>query len=240
MSDFQPLVESNRRLTETVENKMGEIDRRVENAEQEFEQFMVQARLENAIFRQSKNQFGNLTDTTLDYFQANSQYTIEVSLYREINSGVDWDSRDLEEQEIMKAMGMNGWKHFQPKIRVMKMVWSGYNASAHSSYSLFPNPIGNGTGALTIASYAKLINGSIRGWWLEGVNDSWGLCGVHYNGHPGRYIHAHPYVATPSGEILFIWPGTVSGHVPLERSSPKWGYWPSMYGENPYDAKPGA
>lgn len=37
MSEFQALVESNRRLNETVENKVGEIDQRVETAEQEFE-----------------------------------------------------------------------------------------------------------------------------------------------------------------------------------------------------------
>ncbi|PWY32260.1 hypothetical protein [Vibrio vulnificus] len=43
MSDFQPLVESNRRLTEAVENKVGEIDQRVEQAEQEFEQFQSSA-----------------------------------------------------------------------------------------------------------------------------------------------------------------------------------------------------
>ncbi|AUW07592.1 hypothetical protein [Vibrio campbellii] len=43
MSDFQPLVESNRRLTETVENKIGEIDQRVEQAEQEFNEFQANA-----------------------------------------------------------------------------------------------------------------------------------------------------------------------------------------------------
>ncbi|MGD1507171.1 hypothetical protein ACP6H7_25160 [Vibrio harveyi] len=37
MSDFQALVESNRRLNETVEKKVEEIDRRVETAESEFE-----------------------------------------------------------------------------------------------------------------------------------------------------------------------------------------------------------
>ncbi|ELA9885231.1 hypothetical protein QRL11_004496 [Vibrio parahaemolyticus] len=41
MSDpvFQALVESNRRLTETVENKTGEIDQRVNKAENEFNEF---------------------------------------------------------------------------------------------------------------------------------------------------------------------------------------------------------
>lgn len=46
MSDpvFQALVESNRRLAVTVENKTGEIDQRVEQAEQEFQQFQSEVK----------------------------------------------------------------------------------------------------------------------------------------------------------------------------------------------------
>ncbi|MDF5612477.1 hypothetical protein P3732_25275, partial [Vibrio parahaemolyticus] len=45
MSDFQPLVESNRRLTETVENKMGDLDKKVEE---------VEAAAKNAVFTEMK------------------------------------------------------------------------------------------------------------------------------------------------------------------------------------------
>ncbi|MDW3103792.1 hypothetical protein R8N46_20735 [Vibrio sp. 1874] len=38
MSDFQPLIESNRRLTETVEKKIGEIDQKVEQTANEIAQ----------------------------------------------------------------------------------------------------------------------------------------------------------------------------------------------------------
>lgn len=240
MTIFQPLIDSVNKQTNAVENKMGDIDNKMAESKKEFDGFMVQARLENAIFRQSKNQYGNLTGTSLDFFSRNSQYTQEVSLYRTIVTGTPWADRDAEEKEIMTAMGMSGKQHFQPAIRVMKMVWSGFQSGVHSNYSMFPNPIGNGSGWLTIASYAKLINGSISGWWLQGINNTWGLCGTHFSGGPGRYLHAHPYVGSASGEVLFIWTGIVSGYVPLDRNAPKWGYWPSMYGENPYDAQPGA
>lgn len=43
MSDFQPLIESNRRLTEAVETKVEEIDQRVEAAESEFNSFIENA-----------------------------------------------------------------------------------------------------------------------------------------------------------------------------------------------------
>lgn len=43
MSNFQALVESNRRLNETVENKVGEIDQAVAQAQDEFESFKQSA-----------------------------------------------------------------------------------------------------------------------------------------------------------------------------------------------------
>ncbi|SKA57806.1 hypothetical protein [Photobacterium toruni] len=234
------LVKASENLTGAVNGKIGDIDKEVEIAKAKFDKFIIQSRLENAIFRQTKNQYCNLTGTNLDYFAKNAQYTIEVSLYRTIATGVVWSERDAEEKEIMTAMGMAGNQHFQPAIRVMKMVWSNYNSSAHSNYSIYPNPIANISGYITVASYAKLISGSISNMWLDGITDNWSLCGKHYNGRPGAYLHAHPYVGSASGEVLFIWPGVVSGHVPLDKNAPKWGYWPSMYGESPYDAQPGS
>ncbi|MEC6831236.1 hypothetical protein VXS06_05580 [Photobacterium toruni] len=234
------LVKASENLTGAVNGKIGEIDKEVDAATKKFDAFITQSRLENAIFRQSKNQYCNLTGTNLDYFSKNSQFTIEVSLYREINTGTLFVDRDAEEQEILRSMGMNNVKYFQPKIRVMKLSWSGYEANKHSNYSIFPNPIGNMTGYLTVASYAKLVSGSISGMWLTNVTSEWGLCGNVYGGNPGRYLHAHPVVNTAAGEVLFIWPAIVSGCVPLDRNAPKWGYWPSMYGEAPYDAQPGS
>ncbi|SKA52655.1 hypothetical protein [Photobacterium toruni] len=242
MSDnlFQPLMDSVRKQTDAVEQSMGKIDQRMLLAERKFSEFITQSRLENAIFRQTKNQYCNLTGTDLDYFSKNSQYPIDISLYRTISTGIVWSERDAEEKEIMTAMGMSGQQHFQPPIRVMRMVWSNYNSSTHSNYSIFPSPIANISGYITVASYAKLVSGSISGMWVDGITDNWSLCGTHFNGRPGAYLHAHPFVGSASGEILFIWPGVVSGHVPLDKNAPKWGYWPSMYGESPYDAQPGS
>ncbi|MBJ7536634.1 hypothetical protein [Marinomonas transparens] len=234
MNETTDLIKSVTDMTATVAGKIGEIDQRVDTAEEEFDQFITQSRLESPIFRQSKNQNCSLTGSSMDFFTKNSQYTLNVSLYRTIVTGTLWVDRDPEEKEIMTAMGMSGQRYFSPSIRVMKMVWSGYQVENHSSYSMFPTPIANGSGYVTVASYAKLVSGSIDGWWLTDVDSSWGLCGVHLPGTTGRYIHAHPYVDSASGEVLFIWPGVVSGHVPLDRNSPKWSYWPSIYSESPY------
>lgn len=44
MSDFQPLIESNRRLNETVENKVGEIDAEVAAAKKKMDDFVTNSK----------------------------------------------------------------------------------------------------------------------------------------------------------------------------------------------------
>ncbi|WDE04686.1 hypothetical protein SG34_025710 [Thalassomonas viridans] len=238
--DIAELVQASNNLTGVVDNKMQSIDARIASKEAEVDNYLASARGENAIYRQTKNQFGNLTGDSLDYFAKNGGITISVSHYRSIVSGTVWASRDAEEQEILTKMGRHGVQHFQPEIRVMKMAWSGYDSTKHSSYTMFPSPIGNNSTYCTVASYAKLLSGDIGGQWLQGVNNEWGLCGTHYAVQQGRYLHAHPYAYSPSGEVLFIWPAIVSGRVPLDRENPKWGYYPSLSGDNAFDVTAGA
>lgn len=222
-------------LSQEVAGKMGEIDKGLKESKAKVDGYLASARSENSIYRQSRNQSCMLTEGSLDFFGKNSQFEINTSLYRTITSGIEWDDRDSEEQEILTSMGMKNHKHFQPtQIRVMKLKWDGFDSSKHSSYTMYPNPVGNGSGTLTIGSYAKLTSGSIRGWWLNGVNGEWGLCGQNSQGKPGRYIHAHPYVDSVAGEVLFIWPAIVSGYITIDRSSPQWGFWPCIYEESPY------
>jgi hypothetical protein len=181
-----------------------------------------------------------LTGDNLDFFAKNSDFDIRVSLYRTIVSGIDWVDRDAEEQEILAAMGRSGVKHFIPEIRVMKMVWSGYDSDHHSKHSLYPSQVISSSTSVTAGSYAKILSGDIRGHWLNGANNEWKCCGTYYGALPGYYLNIHPYVYTSSGEVLFIWPGAVSGRVSLDSENPKWGYFPSLYGDAPFDTKPGS
>ncbi|ABU72952.1 hypothetical protein [Vibrio campbellii] len=232
-------TEASKAMTSEVNQKMGQIDNEVAQAKAKIDSYVVGAREEYGITRQSKNQYGNLTGDCLDFFSKNSHFDIRISLYRTIVTGIDWAERDAEEQEILTAMGCRGAKYFCPSIRVLKMVWSGYDSKLHHSHTIFPSPIVSGSTCVTTGCYAKLLSGDIRGHWLKNVNDEWGCCGEHYKPRAGIYIHSHPYVYSSSGEVLFLWAGTVSGLVSLERESPKWGYFPSLYGDSPFDTKPG-
>ncbi|MFA0222072.1 hypothetical protein AB4476_21895 [Vibrio splendidus] len=233
-------TEASKAVTSEVNQKMGKIDNEVAQAKAKIDSYVAGARGEYGITRQSKNQFGNLTGDSLDFFAKNSGFDIRVSLYKTIVTGIPWAERDAEDQEILKAMGRSGIQHFQPSIRVMKLVWSGFDSKENSSHSIYPSPIISGSTSVTAGSYAKILSGEIHGHWLGSVTREWGCCGTRYKCSPGRYVIAHPYVKTPSGEVLFIWPGVVSGYVSLDKDSPKWGYFPSLYGESPFDVRPGS
>lgn len=232
---IEKLVDACEALTGEVEKQASKVNEAVQQGINRIDDYLVSARTEAPIYRQSKNQAGKITNNTLDHFTKNGAFQIDLSVYREIESGLSWEERDAEEKEILTAMGLENTKWFKPKIQVISMKWSGYNQTAHSGFTLYPNPNVSGSIYTTSACYAKRLNGGIGQSWLRGINDEWGLCGSHNNGRPGAYLNAHPYVYTPSGEVLFIWPAVVSGRVPLDRENPKWGFYPSLYGENPFD-----
>ena len=231
-------VQASNQLTEVVQNKINDINQQLKVAEERFNDFMLEARKERPFYRQSKNQFGNLVDKMLDGFDKSKAFSIDVSLYREIKTGIDWEQRDNEEKEILTCMGLKGHTFFQPKIRILRMVWSGYDQEKHNSNCIWPIIPANRSVPVTAGSYAKLISGDIRSTWLNGVHHGWAVCGATYESQPGLYFHAHPYVYSPAGEVLFFWPAVVTGYVPLDRDKPLWGYYPSMHGENPFDTDP--
>ncbi|MCX4025035.1 hypothetical protein H0A36_30015 [Endozoicomonas sp. SM1973] len=231
-------VQASNQLTEVVQNKINDINQQLKAAEDRFNAFMLEAHKESPFYRQSKNQFGNLVDKMLDGFDKSEAFSIEVSLYREIKTGIDWEQRDSEEKEILTCMGLKGHKYLQPTIRVLRLKWSGYDRDTHNAYSIYPTVPANRSVPLTVGCYAKLISGDIRYTWLNGVNHEWGVCGANYESQPGSYFHAHPYVYSPAGEVLFFWPAIVTGYVPIDRDKPLWGYYPSMHGENPFDTDP--
>lgn len=233
-------TEASKAVTSEVNQKMGQIDKEVAQAKAKIDSYVAGARGEYGITRQSKNQYGNLSGDMLAYFRKNPSYDIRVSLYKTIVTGVEWAERDAEEQEILTAMGLKGVKNFRPSIRVMKMVWSGFDSEKHSRYTIYPNPIMSTSTKVTVGSYAKLLSGDIRGSWLNKVDRDWGCCGTFSGPAPGAYMHAHPAPYSASGEVLFIWPGGVSGYVSLDRKNPKWGYFPSLYGDSPHDTKEGS
>ncbi|MEM5550082.1 hypothetical protein WNY63_04985 [Pseudoalteromonas neustonica] len=235
------LIASADALTEVVTEKVSAVNKAVnqavEQSKSKVDGYIAGAEKQLPIYRQSKNQIGNVINGNLDYFIKNSAFNIEVSIYREINSGIEWEARDDEEKEIMRAMGLAGKQYFKPKIQVISMKWSGFISEENSGYTMYPNPVCSGSVLTTIASYAKLLNGSITSSWLKNVTNEWKICGEHRSPSPGGYIHAHPYVRSANGEVLFIWPAVVSGKVSLDPDKPAWGYYPGIFNDQVFETE---
>ncbi|WP_046005605.1 hypothetical protein [Pseudoalteromonas rubra] len=241
------LVSANNALTATVTGKMGEINTALNEARTEVTSKLAQAsntvnsyvsdaRQEMPFIRLTKNQFGHLTtDGKLADHTINPNVDISFEEYRTIETDIPWASRDDEEKEILTAMGMAGYRHMKPApIRIIKMRWQDLVVDPEKEAYAFYQII-HGSNKVTVACYAKLLSGSAYGNGFNGLTNEWGLCGNHYGGNPGAYVHSHPILNSPSGEVLFAWYGAVAGFAPLDRNNPKWGYFPhiaSAHGED--------
>lgn len=224
--DLAAVVEAANALTATVDNKIQDIDQKVNEKTGELDQYLLNARMEYPFFRLTKNQFGTVTNGILDHYATNGLFSITFSDYRTLYTGTVWEERDAEERDILTAMGLAGQQYFSPDIKVTRMRWSGCDAHLGGPYRHTFNQHVPFANVMTCASYAKLLSGGLEGLGFAGITKEWGLCGTHIGGGAGSYTHNHPYATTPSGEVLFIWYASVSGLVPLDRTNPRWGFYP--------------
>lgn len=216
------LVAATNALTGEVAGKMAAINAALDAKKAELDAWRAGARGEYPYRRITRNQFGNVLGGKLTDWSENGSATINVSVKRDIATGVEWSLRDAEEKAILTAMGMAGMQYFIPAIRVLRITWS--------------KPAGSGTGNLpfhvlpmrsdlTVASYAKLVSGAAGGSYIEGIGAEWKLCGKHVEAsHAGNYFHSHPYVYSDAGELELILPAAISGHFPLDPKNPRWGF----------------
>jgi hypothetical protein len=224
--ELAKMTVSNSQLADVFIGQVAAVNQQVATKMAEVDSFLSTKQLDVPFYRTSKNQAGKIVGGMLEHFVNNAAFNIVFALHRTIVTGIDWNIRDAEEQEIMTAMGLNGQNHFFPNIDVVKMNWNGWNAGINPAHTIYQfHMLSNTT---TCASYAKLNSGEISGYAFQGVTNQWGLCGANFQMKPGGYLNPHPFVTTGSGEILFAWLATVSGRVPLDRENPKWGFYPYL------------
>lgn len=229
------LTTKNQELMDYFTGARDDIESRLQNKEQQVENWLIEADGHKPFVRATPDQFGEL-DASIGNFKGwrKAPFNIELSLYREIITGIHWDERDAEEKEILNSMGLSGQRFFQPNIRVIRMTWTGKNSYGSHNENTTAQTIYPKTVILqdsyTLACYAKLVSGEISGNFLGSgdlaVNSDWGLCGVSAkNQKPGSYRNAHPNAKSDSGEVLIIWPALVHGYMNLDRENPRWRYY---------------
>ncbi|MCF6777397.1 hypothetical protein L3V83_12570 [Thiotrichales bacterium 19X7-9] len=224
MSSIDDVVKAAQDLTDTVSSECDRIDEKL--AELEALQADMEQREKDAwspYWRLSRNQLGQVTDGNLNYFSKVNDCEVTFEVYRTIKTGIPWENRDQEEQEILTAMGKSGITYTQPEFNVVKMNW--INKATDDAARTFLQQVIYHTW-VTHGCYAKLINGVIRGSYFDGITSEWGICGSSILLKSSSYATPHPYAETDTGEVLFCMLGTIAGRFPISRSKPMWGFIP--------------
>lgn len=232
-SNIAELVQASNALTGTVNGKIADIDRRVATKVAELESWRNQARDEFPVLRMTRNQFGNVLDNALVGWGVDAGTSVTISARRDIVSGAVWSTRDEEEKKILTLMGMAGEQYFQPMIRILKLTWK-KNPGAKNTllpFQVLPMRTGH-----TVASYARILRGSVSGYYLQGAGSDWSLCGEYVaRGRPGAYAHCHPHCLSDEGEVELIWPAAVAGYFPLNKEEPSWGWFDHRASQSNFD-----
>lgn len=129
MSDFQSLVESNRRLTETVENKVAEIDNKVSEAKGEFDQFIATA--DDRYVTRTKievNVGGDKDKFYPVYIPARHNGVARVEISRYIHQNGDWSGAMTAVFDVQN----NAWSGY-PDFCLLNMYRLGTHPTTPSS-----------------------------------------------------------------------------------------------------------
>ncbi len=223
--DITALVTATDQLTGVVDNKIGEIDSRVTQAEGQVNAYIANARTELPFYRLTKNQVLSGTDQSIpSYWRSGAGMTF--TLIQSVNTGIEWADRTPEEQSLLTAMGKSGIKHIYQNFNIWRMDW----ISAEPIYTMYQRI--NMSTPSTTAAMTKLLSGIIDGHWANGVTSEWKLTGSYHGRDNLSYRHPHPYKRSETGSLLFALPATVAGHVPLDANV--WGTFPYI-GDNQND-----
>ncbi|MCF6764834.1 hypothetical protein L3V82_03535 [Thiotrichales bacterium 19S3-7] len=228
MSTINDVISAASNLTETVANQCQTIDRKLAELDQiKLELLQREKQAYFPYWRLSRNQLGSITDGRLDYFNTIIEdIDVKFEVYRRFKSGIPWEERDQEEQQILTAMGKEEIMHTMPEFNIVRMQWHKKNdfkpARLFFQYVNYHNWV-------TYGCYAKLISGKLKDdgvGYFNNLSDQWGLCGNSLLLNKTSYFHPHSYVESKTGEILFCLLTAVAGRLLLDRNKPRWGYFP--------------
>ncbi|EII3125343.1 hypothetical protein [Vibrio parahaemolyticus] len=220
MSDFQPLIESNRRLTETVENKVSEIDQSLANAEQKIDDELnkIQTKLPRIII--TRNQFLDLdADTGLPIgmsINGNVTVTEHITITQHNVKSAEQLAL-LEEMETDMGCNLRKTSYYRRPFKVLKMSWT--NSAGWLAFPQAADDAGATSipvnSFITLGAFVKVLSGSVSGAWSSGNKlGQWVFCNSKWNPAGfGAYSNLHPIPSSESGELLVALPAAITGHV---------------------------
>lgn len=214
-------------LAQEVAEKMADIDTKVAEASNAFQQFQESSRGELGFVAQNYNH-DFLELVTMPNGQklpvgmgvnagGNFFDKFEVNMIPAI-SGADPDSRDPVAQELLTEMGCNT-KHFTRSFNILH-VKRIPGSPAVSGYTFF-----------IPEQHIKAHQGASFVFWAKGRGTSWGMdtgmvwqqrshtwrAATHESGNPGAYIHVDVYMNNEDSELYLALPTIVVEHWPENR-----------------------
>lgn len=220
MSEFNALIESNRRLSEVVENKVAEINQATANnsAKVQEELGKIQTKLPRVVI--TRNQELEFESGFPKNFAINRDVTVTEHMFIS-NSNVKSPEAVALLQEVMGDTGFNlkPTAHYRKGFRVIKISWQNspsWLAYPHAADDPQALSIPRNT-FLTLGSFTKLLSGSLSSAkaWAEGATlGKWVFCNKKLSPAGfGSYEYLHPIPSSPSGEMLVMLPAAITGYI---------------------------
>ncbi|HCH4229654.1 TPA: hypothetical protein NKV81_004474 [Vibrio parahaemolyticus] len=229
------LIDSVNEMTGTVAGKMGEIDNRVNEAEQEYKSLINGIRSDFPFYRLTKNQElkinGSLSvgSTGTPDGWANRDNTVhecEIVAYTE--TGKEPDQKNPIIQDMYRDIKNYIPKHNQPDFAVLRVSTKADTPpdSISSFYSIYQGPLPSGV-PMTFGAWIKVEKGDVR-FLSSQANDqvpndgSWHEIIRHYEMSAGgaNYTFGPHLHLEPGASCLIALPAVVVGKIPQG----KWGF----------------
>ncbi len=226
-------VQSCNNLAAAVNNKIGQIDQRVDDAESEYQGLIAGIRSDFPFYRITKNQelkvggvlTAGATGTPDGWSNRKASiHTCEIVI--DSQSGTLPAAKHPEVQALFMDLKGEVPQHTQPDFAIMRVSTDPSEPPADIStfYSIYQGPLPNGI-PYTIGMFIKIESGEARacdryhgvpadGKWHEIL-----VYGEMANGGANYFHSPHLYIP-PGSSVLIALPAVVAGKVPAG----KWGF----------------
>ncbi|OHU87812.1 MULTISPECIES: hypothetical protein [Pseudoalteromonas] len=252
--DIAKLIEASNDLTTVVDNKIVDIDAKVEQSKTKVDGYINQvnnyinsARDKQSHFRLTKNQalIPNDEGTFPKYWSGG--FVKSAKVIETVTTGVEPEQRSALAREFLQAINSDH-KYFANSFKIWELEYYPNRRGDNSHvFSYLMYQYFRFSSYTTIAAVVKHVKGLVPSkFWCHGLKagEPAKLCGLNYGVSSTRnhYSHCHPYVEggegkpeTETGIIQVALPAVVTGDVDL--STGQWGQFPYLgdADQNAYD-----
>ncbi len=238
------LVDASNKLTGAVNGKIGEIDQRMTQAEQEFDNYIASARRENSNIRISRNQtLFTLKDDDSAIDDANiitGRAPLFVSIYNgpedrgvvtheliRVRNGSQNPDSPIPAEFKLQVLGVASDAYIDTDFYIWHITWSGRSPYYGFQFNFSAGWARQPGFLMNSKAYVKVVSGSVsRGMCHGAVTDNqWHLCGtskVDMNAAMTGGEISSCWFDTREGEMYIALPALVMGGIP----DGAWDYFP--------------